>query len=133
MSEELTINRVGTITEFLTTEGFRPEMVDEDSVKFKYEGNWIWVETSPRDTNFYSVTSAYLANINTTADLERSRELACSISTDKKVIKFGYSPDKSKVLVLAEGVYADVDSFIAVLPTLIGFVIGGTATYTEAW
>ena len=133
MSEELTINRVGIITEFLTTEGFRPELVDEDSVKFKYEGNWICVETSQRDVQFYTVTSAYLADLETTADREKAYEVACSISTDMKVIKFGFAREKSRDLALAEGVYADVDSFVAVLPTLIRYVIGGSATFTEAW
>ena len=109
------VGRISKIFEHLVTEGFRPEMASETSVKVKYQGVTLYVDIAENDKSFYSIICAYIWEIESEQELLGAYKAASNTAMSMKVAKAFVTRDEKNVWVVMEQFFPEVEQF---LPTV---------------
>ena len=115
-ANELEVSRISKIFELLVTEGFRPEMASETSVRVKYEGSTFHVDIDEKDKSFYSIVCAYIWEIESEQEILTAYKAASNTGMNMKVAKAFVTRDEKNVWVVMEQFFPEVEQF---LPTVV--------------
>ena len=110
------VSRISKIFEHLVTEGFRPEMASETSVKVKYQGVTLYVDIAENDKFFYSIICAYIWEIESEQELLSAYKAASNTAMSMKVAKAFVTRDEKNAWVVMEQFFPEVEQF---LPTVV--------------
>lgn len=104
---------VAAVVEFLRSEGFRPEPLDNGRVYFKFEGHHVYFGANPGDDQRFDL---FIPNIWQVEQEERDIAIktAHHVTDVMGCIKV-IVVDTGSVWVLYEGFYPSVESFTAIL------------------
>ena len=94
----------GIYTEYLTQEGYRPEIDNDGDVVFKKEGKNYFISVDENDPEFFRIVLPNFWSIENTE--ERSRVLAAADESNRK-------SKVSKVFTVRDDTWASIEIFIA--------------------
>ena len=113
---DIEVSRISKIFEHLVTEGFRPEMASETSVKVKYQGCTLYVDIDEKDKSFYSIVCAYIWEIESEQELLSAYKAASNTAMSMKATKAFVTRDEKNVWTVMEQLFSEVEQF---LPTVV--------------
>ncbi len=119
------------IFDFLQVEGFRPEKVDENSVKLRFEGKTVWVDIDLEDETYYQVIAANIWSIESPEELTRAYIAASKATRSYKVSKAFVKQDETNIWVAADQFESDVQNLLPKLIRLIQIVNNQAKTFAE--
>ena len=109
---DIEASRISRIFEHLVTEGFRPEMASDTSVKVKYQGSTLYVDIDERDKSFYSIVCAYIWEIDSEQELHCAYKAASNTAMTMKVAKAFVTRNEKNVWIVLEQFFPDVEQFL---------------------
>ncbi len=113
---DVEVSRISKIFEHLVTEGFRPEMASDTSVKVKYQGTTLYVDIDEKDKSIYSIICAFIWEIDTEQELLNAYKATSNTAMTMKAAKAFVTRDEKNVWLLMELFFSDVNQF---LPTVV--------------
>ena len=121
--------RAEAIKEFLTKEGFRPE-VEEGDVKLKYEGDLFWVIQEEKDLEYVRVMYANFWPIESELERLAVHEAACEVTAGTKAVSICVAEDdvSSSVDLLV----ASTEALLKVLPRALEVCAIGAHRFRDA-
>jgi uncharacterized membrane protein YcgQ (UPF0703/DUF1980 family) len=128
---DIEVSRISKIFEHLVTEGFRPELASETSVKVKYQGSSLYVDIDTKDTSFYSIVCAYIWEIDSPQELQAAYKVASNTSLSFKAAKAFVTANEKNVWMVMELLYPEVDQFLTTLVRGMDIVASGRRSFRD--
>ena len=119
------------IFDFLQVEGFRPEKVDENSIKLRYEGKTVWVDIDLEDETYYQIIAANIWSIESPEELSRAYVASSKATRSYKVAKTFVRQDETNIWTAADHFESDVQNLLPKLIRLIQIVNNQAKTFAE--
>ncbi len=116
------LQRMQQISNYLAEEGFRPEIVEDTSLKLKYEGRLFWVDIDDDDETFYRIVCANYWNIESPEELSWALLAANVSSRSYKFAKTYVNKANDNVWTAIDYFTKDLEAFLPSLPRMISIV-----------
>lgn len=107
-NEKAFINRV---KQYVTKEGYRPEIDKDEDLTFKKEGTLYWVRVREEDEGYFYVTLNHAPVDCEDANLYAVRKAVNDVTMNYKVGKAYYSETNNDVPLSVEGFYKNANDF----------------------
>ena len=128
---DIEVSRISKIFEHLVTEGFRPELVSETSIKVKYQGSTLYVDIDTKDTSFFSIVCAYIWEIDSSQELLAAYKVASNTALSIQAAKAFVTSNEKNVWLVMELLCPDVDQFLPMLVRGMDIVASGRRSFRD--
>ena len=128
---DIEVSRISKIFEHLATEGFRPELASDTSVKVKFQGCTLFVDIDQKDTSFYSIVCAYIWEIESSQELLAAYKCASNTALSLKAAKAFVTQNEKNVWLVMEQFSPDVVQFLTVLVRGMDIVANGRRSFCD--
>ena len=120
--------------DFLSNEGYKPYIDEDNDVVFKAEGYTFYVDNTPSDGNYLGIVMPYLMEVDSEDLLSTFAAMAaCNEITREKKLVQAYISDDGDVMFCADtyiGSGGDMDEF---LDAAITFMIRGLKSFNDLY
>lgn len=99
------------IKQYITNEGYRPEIDKDEDVTFKKEGTLYWVRVRQEDEGYYYVTLNHAPVDCEDANIYAVQKAVNEVTKNYKVGKAYYSETNNDVPLSVEGFYKNANDF----------------------
>lgn len=123
---------ISSIYEALIQDGFRPDVDEDNDIKFKWEGRWYYIRFEDDDSAFLRLCAINIAP--SLEDVDLAFKFCNMVNSDVKVAKAFVIERQGKpvVWVNAECRYASTTEFMGQLIDLLGGIRAGVNLFRES-
>lgn len=120
------------IKEYLSEEGYRPQLDEDGDISFKSEGKYYIIQGYQNDAEFIRLIAPNLWEIDDPATLEQAYIQANKVTCDIKSAKVFVNRDETNVWASIELFMPDSEVFIAVFPRCLSALDGAVSKFHQA-
>jgi hypothetical protein len=120
--------------DFLSSEGYKPYIDEDDDVVFKAEGYTFYVDNTPSDGNYLVIVMPYLRQVDSDDLLATFAAMAaCNEITREKKLVQAYISDDGDVMFCADTYIGSAGNMNEFLDAAITFMIRGLKSFNDLY
>ena len=120
--------------DFLSSEGYKPYIDEDNDVVFKAEGYTFYVDNTPSDENYLGIVMPFLMEVDNDDLLSTFAAMAaCNEITREKKLVQAYISDEGDVMFCADTYIGSAGNMNEFLDTAITFMIRGLKSFNDLY
>ena len=120
--------------DFLSSEGYKPYIDEDDDVVFKAEGYTFYVDNTPADDTYLGIVMPFLMEVDSDDLLATFAAMAaCNEITREKKLVQAYISDDGDVMFCADTYIGSAGNMNEFLDTAITFMIRGLKSFNDLY